>query len=1036
MNQLLVLYLLGISAVLQFQKIYAEDAPQKNEYIYVIYSRETLIERFNKDGKSDVFANAASLLGHNEEGYRDGLSGISVDLDGNVFVTTSGNAVLKFTPEGKGANFLTPANGGQSPAFDSLNNLYLRSPDYRTIIKLEPDGNRTTVVNLNAPPFVEDDELHDIMVDRQDRLHFTVHKSVNYGYSNEEREIYILDNGSLSQFFPEKVIQPVGMARDSKQNLYVANGIIAYNEQDELSLLLAKLMKFNDLGQGGVFSSRWRFDWEPQSDCPVGIVVDKEDNIYVMGGLSKNITKFSPDGSHSAWADSAISRPIYDPTEWLEDISMAIGPGYETPVIFIPGIAGSMLTGAGEDGSYGTGNGEYLWPSLDALDIRALNLRTGANDVKAVGLIREYDPVDVGVGTEIVYGPFIDFMTDTRQGYHFFDLDENPNRMTSSFQTATSGMASIPSFFPFPYDWRRSNSVHTSDLRQYIQNIRQLHGGAKVNVVAHSMGGLLLRRYILDYGADDIENVVTVGSPFWGAPVAIYRMLEGDLYGHTIVDWWNNDSIKATLPTFQSFHELLPSSLYMEKAERPMFLEVGWDLDNDRNSFEDYSMEDFRSMIDREASPDTPSVNNLAFHSFQGGKQDDWSSDTNDIKFLHIYGDRPQRDTTVAVAVTTEYRGDLGRQAPYPKFFEIKGRGDKVVPYLSARRPDSYCAPNTTYQAITTSDLSEHTEMMRNPVVLNMIVDFLEDGQLSTSAAPALAAQTTGPSTGWLTVSVRGSNYVRITDASGNTNAKLNSSAARKVPGVDIRYGGNQAWVDIEFPDHLTLFVESDQLVTEMELVITYYDSSGVAINLSRYRFQPNMHPWKLSLTSTQVPDLRVDHNNSASYEPTELITPTQSASGAHIDITPPTVSLDMSLVGGSLLISVTGSDGSQPAPIVYYSLGSDPVQTYTVPLVLPISETRQLRVFAEDEMGNTSGLIETALHPRLSPHRAANGTITLTWPMAMAYILEVSDSLEEESWTRSSTSITRSGFMESTSFLTEGSQLNFFRLRSQLISK
>ena len=89
-----------------------------------------------------------------------------------------------------------------------------------------------------------------------------------------------------------------------------------------------------------------------------------------------------------------------------------------------------------------------------------------------------------------------------------------------------------------------------------------------MNIVAHSMGGLVARRYILDYGSDDIDHLVTVGSPFWGAPVSIYRMLAGGLFGPEAlggaVDFLNNTTVINLLKTLPGFHELFPTNYYLQ----------------------------------------------------------------------------------------------------------------------------------------------------------------------------------------------------------------------------------------------------------------------------------------------------------------------------------------------------------------------------------------------------------------------------------------------------------------------------------------
>ena len=71
----------------------------------------------------------------------------------------------------------------------------------------------------------------------------------------------------------------------------------------------------------------------------------------------------------------------------------------------------------------------------------------------------------------------------------------------------------------------KSNARHVETLHLYIQKIRELHDGAKVNLVVHSMGGLVMRRYLLEYGGEDVDKVVTIASPIWGAPEVAFRMV-------------------------------------------------------------------------------------------------------------------------------------------------------------------------------------------------------------------------------------------------------------------------------------------------------------------------------------------------------------------------------------------------------------------------------------------------------------------------------------------------------------------------------
>ncbi|HVT75379.1 MAG TPA: hypothetical protein VHD69_03160, partial [Candidatus Paceibacterota bacterium] len=93
------------------------------------------------------------------------------------------------------------------------------------------------------------------------------------------------------------------------------------------------------------------------------------------------------------------------------------------------------------------------------------------------------------------------------------------------------------SLFEFPYDWRRSNVDTAIDLKRKIDEAKSICGCPKVDIVAHSMGGLVVRSYIesLDY-ADDISNLIFLGTPQYGAPLAYLTAEGGELAGDSLWD--------------------------------------------------------------------------------------------------------------------------------------------------------------------------------------------------------------------------------------------------------------------------------------------------------------------------------------------------------------------------------------------------------------------------------------------------------------------------------------------------------------------
>jgi len=89
-----------------------------------------------------------------------------------------------------------------------------------------------------------------------------------------------------------------------------------------------------------------------------------------------------------------------------------------------------------------------------------------------------------------------------------------------------NGYAVGKDLFIFPYDWRNSNVENAVRLRYEIAEIKAIANWPKVDIVAHSMGGLLARQYIesSEY-RDDIDQLITLGTPNKGAP-EIYPLWE------------------------------------------------------------------------------------------------------------------------------------------------------------------------------------------------------------------------------------------------------------------------------------------------------------------------------------------------------------------------------------------------------------------------------------------------------------------------------------------------------------------------------
>jgi hypothetical protein len=135
--------------------------------------------------------------------------------------------------------------------------------------------------------------------------------------------------------------------------------------------------------------------------------------------------------------------------------------------------------------------------------------------------------------------------------------------------------------FQFDYDWRRDNVENAQRLHAFIEEKRAylqreyarrygiVDADVKFDVVAHSMGGLLARYYLM-YGAQElpadgsapaltwegarrVSRVILIGPPNAGSAEALLQLVEGRKIGPTLPYY-----SPALLGTFPSIYQLLP----------------------------------------------------------------------------------------------------------------------------------------------------------------------------------------------------------------------------------------------------------------------------------------------------------------------------------------------------------------------------------------------------------------------------------------------------------------------------------------------
>jgi pimeloyl-ACP methyl ester carboxylesterase len=227
-----------------------------------------------------------------------------------------------------------------------------------------------------------------------------------------------------------------------------------------------------------------------------------------------------------------------------------------TPVILIPGVLGSRLA-RGADGI-------ELWPG----STRKL-LTSGYLELALRIDPETLEPIDDGL---VPTGLF-----DAAAGQDFYGKIGRALTGVGGYELAQPGQPLAKTkarLYLFPYDWRQDNVRTVAKLDALIERIRADYGdpALRVDVIAHSMGGLIVR-YYERYGTDDvldgntfpvtgagaakIRRVVLLGTPNQGTVTAVHKFLHGyrvalsrlptegvvtmpamfQLFPHPLVDW-------------------------------------------------------------------------------------------------------------------------------------------------------------------------------------------------------------------------------------------------------------------------------------------------------------------------------------------------------------------------------------------------------------------------------------------------------------------------------------------------------------------
>ncbi len=153
--------------------------------------------------------------------------------------------------------------------------------------------------------------------------------------------------------------------------------------------------------------------------------------------------------------------------------------------------------------------------------------------------------------------------------------------------------------YPFAYDWRQPLELIQAELATFVDEVidrtkllrhydKAGYGTkdfpARVNLVAHSMGGLIVAGYVQECGETKVDKVATIASPFRGSLEAVAKVTSGvGALGEAPGSSREREAARVTpalyhlLPSFKdavSAAEGLSNDLFVAEAWQPSVIQT------------------------------------------------------------------------------------------------------------------------------------------------------------------------------------------------------------------------------------------------------------------------------------------------------------------------------------------------------------------------------------------------------------------------------------------------------------------------------
>lgn len=261
----------------------------------------------------------------------------------------------------------------------------------------------------------------------------------------------------------------------------------------------------------------WAQDKETLSASPESIPVGPQDKSVAPGDTVTDATL-------SSTPAIAPDQPESMPQEELFACS-SLTPSDALPVVFVPGTAGSELRLTNPKRNF---LDRLYWIGASTLSKNNLGLAPldkFGNDIDGNEVAAPHALTAFSISRQLQLR-----LKKQESKTPLFELDIYSNFLSWAKMTFKGG------FCEAPYDWRKGASKDSAErVERAIDEAIARTGQPSVILLAHSLGGIVARDYIVQKGGQKVAALIAVGTPWLGTPKTARALLWGYNFGVGVV---------------------------------------------------------------------------------------------------------------------------------------------------------------------------------------------------------------------------------------------------------------------------------------------------------------------------------------------------------------------------------------------------------------------------------------------------------------------------------------------------------------------